>query len=484
MQSQQRLRLDPAIATPGSTESRVLIAFLIVIYWTYAALGRDVFYNRLADPTAEDPIGAILNYVRFALASAAIFYILMRVGFDWMFSRVPVIFAPFAIYAVLSSFWADNFKGPLQNGMCLVALWIAVSLLVHRIGAVGAVLASLYLIAFVVILSTFLALLVPKIGVHTGEEVLQAVHKGRWRGIFAHKNSLGPWAALGSVFFFTHLRMIPKPNMLFWWFARICALACLFLSGDATALVVTATMWVAWICLLALRRMRGFTLLGLIITAIAFGVGLFALFGDAFFALIGRDSSLTGRSSIWDFAMSYIWDECFTFGKGFAQLGGSEFAERTKAVFEQEIPGAESGYLTLWLDMGIVGFVLFFIPYLMSVKNGFEWVRYLRGRERGAIEFFLMSILGTFVHGYSESSAFIASGYDGPICFGALFFLLSLPRSPASIAREQGITAERYFRSLSSLNRPTAGTPPRRKSPGSPKPRLVSFNKGPLGSQG
>jgi len=392
-------------------------------------------FNPFDDPTIYDPIGAVLGYLRFSFTTLATLFICLRMGFDWAAARIPLQFAPFAIFAVASSWWADSFSIALQNSLCLFTMWIAVSLIVHRSGAAAAVIASMYLTALIVVTSAFVALVFPKIGIHTGNEVFQAAHAGRWRGIFAHKNSLGPWAAYGSVTFFTHIRMIKNANMIFWWIARISAVLCLLLSGSATALFVATTMLLVYFFLKLLCQSNGPTVI-VIAAIILVSLGYFVnLFSDQLWALVGRDASLTGRSEIWEFARSYIWDEGLFFGQGFMMEGGANYLSRMTALFLQPIAGAESGYLTLILDLGLIGFVLFIVPYFSALRNGLQWIRVLEGEERSAVVYMSMTIIGSLVHGISESTAFLATGFDGVICFGALFFLLSLPKSPAKLTR-------------------------------------------------
>jgi O-antigen ligase len=159
-------------------------------------------------------------------------------------------------------------------------------------------------------------------------------------------------------------------------------------------------------------------------------------------ALFGRDESLSGRRDIWEFAISYIADNKPLWGQGYMMNGGIQYEARMLNLFTQAIPGAESGYLTMILDLGIVGFSLFIVPYMLAIKNGLQWLKYLDGEERLALTFMLTLIIGALVYAITESSAFMATSFDGVICFGPLFFLLALPKSPATLIEDALIRAK------------------------------------------
>jgi len=446
--------LAPRIIEKQTNERRFLSAMFVLLYVSYGALGRDVFFNHLdtAMAASEDPIGLVLPYIRAFACISAISVIVLSSGLTWGLSKAPLMFAPFCFMALASTAWTgDEPKEILRNSLVLTMAWIAWPMIIHRLGLVQTVGLTLYVIATVCILSALLAVFVPSVGMHTGTEAVQQAHTGRWRGIFAHKNGLGPWAAYGSLFLFTHSWLCPG-RALFWWFARICAVACLIFSGSTTSLVLFGFVFTGWIVLLLLRRYP------LKLVVLLFGFGLLFLcaglviFQEQLFALVGRDASLTGRTDIWAFAWEYFL-EAMWFGHGYQSLGGEAMLAKEASVFLQPIPGAESGYLTLLLDLGLIGFALFFVPFFIAIRNGFQWMRYVCIEDRAALELLLLILGSTLIEAVSESNSLVSTGFDGVIAFTAYFALLTTPKAPDTVHRSPRTHEARGERTIATRSR-------------------------------
>ena len=422
--------LDANIVNAKSHERPFLVAMFLLIYIAYGALGRDVFYNHMNSATAalDDPIGRVLPYIRVSACILSFMVITMSAGLTWTISKIPLMFMPFCVLALASSAWSDEPKQTISNALMVTAMWLALPPIIHRIGLAQAMRSSLILISVVVIISAALAILVPSIGTHTGTEIVQAVHAGRWRGIFSHKNGLGPWAAYGSIFLFTHSRFCGG-WAIYWWVARACALMCLFFSGSATSLALMAFIFGTWCGFMLLRRQR----LSIVMSAAFFigilGIFVFVFFQDSVFGLLQRDSNLTGRTEIWSIANGFIEQRPW-FGSGYQTLGGPEFLNQLLLFFLQPIPGPESGYYCLLMELGIFGMVFLFVPFWASIKNGMEWLKYVKLEDRAGIEFFLIMQLATLVLAISESNALVSTGFDGVIAFTGMFALLTTPKSP------------------------------------------------------
>lgn len=425
--------LHGTAAAPGTVSRAALVAAVILIYWAYAGLGRDIVHNKLNDPAAYDPIGAVLNYARIAACVFGIAAVAAGTTLDRALRSVPVQFAPFVAIAFASVVWADHPKQSFQHATLLGALWLALPMTMHRLGAASAARAVLHLIAVVCVSSFLLAVFVPEIGRHTGLEAVQYSHAGRWRGIFGHKNALGPWAAYGAVIPFTHPRLLGGSRRCLW-FAGTCAVACLVFSGSSTAFVMAAALLVVRGILLLLRRGSPGLVAGATLGAGLAAAALLPIAADGILDLVGRDTTLSGRTVVWDLALRCFRDSPFV-GHGFGSLGGADFLAQLRQTVGQAIPGPESGYMTLLLDLGLVGCVLFLAPFLAALRNGLEWLPHADRADRDAIEVMLMTLGAVLVHAVTESGALVAVSFDGILGFGALFFLMTLPRSPPSILR-------------------------------------------------
>lgn len=420
-----------------------LSASFLLIYAALAAIGRDVFFNHNLFLRAEDDvIGHWLPYIRVAVCLFAVLTVTAASGLTWGLSKVPLLFAPYCVYALLSSAWSVDVKDTLRASLTLIASWVAMSMIIHRIGMVQAVRLSLILTAWVCIFSFLLAVFVPAIGRHNADDLIQAGHAGQWRGIFSHKNGLGPWAAYGAtlILFYGDLMRAPP---LFRWGSWACALACLIFANSVTSWLLALSCVVIVFAIKATRKVPALWLLigGMIV--VGGGAGIAVMQPDLLFAALGRDASLSGRRDIWQFATSAVLERPW-FGYGYQTLGGADFLAREQMVFLQPIPGPESGYIDLLLEQGVIGFMLFFVPFVLAIRNGFAWLNDVQAEDRQAIGYFLTILLSTLVEGFSETSSLVPTGYDGIFCFVALFALLTAPKSPKHVRRERRQHARRW----------------------------------------
>jgi O-antigen ligase len=428
------------VADAGSRERKFLAVLLVVIYVLYAAIGRDVFFNTLnmhAAPGAphlngfeSDPIGYYLPEARVLACAVAALVVINNAGLAWAVSKIPLMFAPFCLFSVASALWAYDPHDTMRDSVVLLFLWVSLPMVIHRIGAVEMVRASLYLIAIVIVLSFFVAILFPTIGRH-GFEDSSAAHVGRWRGIFAHKNGLAPWAAYGSVFLFTHGWLCGGAR-LFLKAVGCMAIVCLIEAGSATGVVMAIAMWCAWGGFILLRRYQLAFVATIVVGALLVGAFMLHFFGDFVLDLLGREPTLTGRTNIWTLAVDHFWQQPY-FGVGYQQLGGPQFLNEIFVEFGQAIPGPESAYLELLLDVGVVGSVLFVLPMVLCIRNGFEWLKHVLLEDRASIEFMLMTLFAVLIGGYAETGMLLSTGFDGVLSFGAFFALLTVPKSPEGV---------------------------------------------------
>jgi len=441
--------LDQKILDRKGNERLILSFLFIALYWSLGALGRDVFVDStLRGAIEEDPISKVLPYIRWLTCILAVLVVTASAGFTWAMGRVPLMLAPFCTFALLSALWAEDSKTAFKGGLTLFMVWIAMTMIIHRLGVVRVVRLSLYVLMAVCIISFLLAVFVPSIGRHTGMEVTEQAHAGRWRGIFAHKNSLGPWVAYGSVFFFTHGRFM-NVNAALLWLARISAVSCLLFSGSATALILAVVVFGGWLALMALRKYPPqLVVFGAIATTVIGGLMAY-FFLDLLFDAVGRDATFTGRTQIWEAALQFLPSR-FWLGAGYQSFGGEDFLQHEVAVFGEGIPGAESGYLTLLLELGVIGFTLFFIPFFMALRNGLEWLKYVQIEDREAIEFLILILGSSLIEAITESNSLVATGYDGVMAYTALFVLLTTPKSPTSIRRSDYKLAKHWLPQASS----------------------------------
>jgi exopolysaccharide production protein ExoQ len=397
----------------------------MLVYWALAAFGRDLLYNHNIDADlADDKFGAVLPYVRVAACALGMLVVVTTSGIGWTLSRVPMSLAPFCVWTLLTVAWTDSTKDTLRGSLTLLAAWSAMPILVHRLGAALSARLLLHVIVAICIVSFLVAVLMPSLGRHNAADLVQGGHDGRWRGIFSHKNGLGPWAAYGTVLPVLYGRIGMR------WPVRIagslCALACLIFAGSATAIALAALCVGIHIGFCALRTWPAAMTMMVVATAVAAAVLVSPLGAQHFLTVLGRSEDLSGRAEIWTFAWAYVADSPWL-GYGYATLGGLDLRAREASLFAQAIPGPESGYLALLLEAGLIGAALFLAAYLVCIAKGFAWLTRAAPADRLAVELYLTILISTLGEAVTESNAFVVTGYDGVIFFAALFALSTAP---------------------------------------------------------
>ncbi|MBJ96101.1 MAG: hypothetical protein CMP23_16675 [Rickettsiales bacterium] len=153
--------------------------------------------------------------------------------------------------------------------------------------------------------SVLVALLVPEFGQHLNRP--RAAIDGAWRGVLGHRNGLGPAATITVL---AAVALLPgtardswsRPPIAVLW--AMLGLFVLYQSGSFTALA----MVVVGLLVLALGRVGGgrprLQVAGL---AVFGGLVVVALLHhESFFALFGRDSTLSGRTILWKKSLEFI----------------------------------------------------------------------------------------------------------------------------------------------------------------------------------
>lgn len=282
----------------------------------------------------------------------------------WRFAFALQWTSLLAVFAVCSTFWSQDAMTTARRSipfalMTLFGLYLASRFQVRR--------QLLILTATMVVLalaSVMLALLVPSIGLEASSG-----HFGNWQGAFTQKNACGR----AMVFATAALLSLRSRNSL----ARSACFALflfvLVMSGSRGAWLIEAILLASYGLLRACERIRpsGRTLLlagSMLATAGA------ALIGWAYLprvaTLLGRDATLTGRTAIWRQVWLAILKHPFL-GYGFAAFWQGMRGESYNVILALRfvIFHAHNGFLEIWLELGAVGLLLFFLSYMRAWKR-------------------------------------------------------------------------------------------------------------------
>lgn len=197
-----------------------------------------------------------------------------------------------------------------------------------------------------------------------------------WRGIFGYKNVLGSMMAMSVLVEWqlpTHTRFSKTLN----WLALLLSAVLLLFSGSITpAVAVSGSIVLTEIYKIASQRLRiplYATVLGILLVVFS-GIIVLGANSDAIARVVGRSSDLSGRTEIWSWTVSFIFDRPIL---GYGYSGFWSGASASSALVDQAmgtmIMYSHNGYLETLLALGVVGLVLTLGFLGTAMKRAYNW---------------------------------------------------------------------------------------------------------------
>ncbi len=312
----------------------------------------------------------------------------------------------------------------LLLGLALVSiLWsIAPELTLRRcVGLIGTVLFGAYLatrynlsellqllawaLGVAALLSVVFALVLPSYGIYIDE-------RGEaWQGIYWHKNALGRIMALSGIVFLI-LALSRRRYQWIAWVGFGLSVVLLWLSHSVTPLISLTIAIVIALGLFYITLRWHYTLAIPFFILVVLTGGFVATlyvggYMESLLEILGRDDTLSGRTVLWNAVLSMIWQRPWL-GYGYAAFWQGWEGESAHVLLwmlafggGQYYGSADNGYLQLWLDLGLLGVVVFACQFLLTFSRAIIWARLTKTVEGFWPLTFLVSLL---VQGYAESS--------------------------------------------------------------------------------
>jgi exopolysaccharide production protein ExoQ len=90
---------------------------------------------------------------------------------------------------------------------------------------------------------------------------------------------------------------------------------------------------------------------------------------DSMAGMLGRDSTLTGRTNIWAMALESIAERP-VLGYGYnAFWNVAPEADRISTILHWKVPHAHNGFIDLTLQLGVVGLALYLAIYFVAIRR-------------------------------------------------------------------------------------------------------------------
>jgi exopolysaccharide production protein ExoQ len=186
-----------------------------------------------------------------------------------------------------------------------------------------------------------------------------------WNGIFAQKNDFARFVVLAGILVLMRTRtgtwnLVVKSSTV--GFSAVL----IFLCHSKTALVVFVAMLVL-LRVFRLRR-RGSRALTAGIAAVLIVSALLSVIVDmdTMAEFLGRDATLTGRTTIWSLALESVAERP-VLGYGYSAFWNvSPEAHRISTILHWDVPHAHNGFIDLTLQLGLVGLAIFGLVYAVA----------------------------------------------------------------------------------------------------------------------
>jgi len=267
---------------------------------------------------------------------------------------VPTLPLLLCVAAVASMFWAE-----VSGGGPRALLFAVVTLSGVAVGNFLAPREAMRIFDYglrVTALASFaLWVVFPELAIDQG----RASH-GTLLGIYPHKNSLSAMLLLGVVTLLNRTKPdVSRQSKIAWTVFYVVLMA---FSKSATALGLLLLCAVLNVIVRSWRRLSPFsrTLSLLAYLGATFLIVVFLLSrSDEILGVFGRDSTLSGRSRIWE-GTYYAWKLRPLFGYGW-WVAFDERSEASRTIYQFTqwyVPNAHNSFLTMLLFLGLFGMVL------------------------------------------------------------------------------------------------------------------------------
>lgn len=187
---------------------------------------------------------------------------------------------------------------------------------------------------------------------------------GSWQGLFWHRNYLGSTMALGAIILLLALiSSLPTSRRLALVYCcfYVAAIALVFLSQSATGVILLLALHAFLICAAVVVRLEG-QLRPIHYWA---GVTVIVLVGatayvklNALLGMFHRDSTLTGRVTLWKYLFSNVFIHRPILGHGFGalwSLPAFQLAVRDAIGWMYPVFIGDNGFVDIALHLGLVG---------------------------------------------------------------------------------------------------------------------------------
>lgn len=350
-------------------------------------------------PSQLTVVGGIAS--QLAVNGAIVLLLLLHAQkvFRWVAAMQWAV--PLSLLAMASVFWSQFPLFTLRRSLPFVlaglfGLYFAVRFSVRR------QLSIVWLAMVALAIGTaIMALCFPKLGLDAS-----AGHHHDWQGVFTQKNACGRMMVLATAALLAERRWSFVKNV-----SLVLFLFVLVMSGSRSAWIIEAAMLLLFALMRIAKRFDSRSRVVLVAASFCLGVVcvcVVAYFLPVFTGLIGRDATLSGRTEIWKQVWRFILERPLL-GWGYAGFWRGTQGEsfQVMAAVRFLVVHAHNGFLEIWLELGLLGLILFALSYLRAWRKIWPILR-SGDTDRVLWMVFVLTLLG--LYGLDENTLLIPNG--------------------------------------------------------------------------
>lgn len=323
------------------------------------------------DPTQKNKVKIATQFAIYAITAGLILLNLRE--FLKLFIRHPWLWL-LLVLAIASTGWSDDPGFTARRSLVLVASTCFGIYLAQRY-TLREILRMVYIAG---VLAAIASLLVvwkkPEFGISGG------VTAGDWQGIFGQKNTLGRFMAFEVMVCGVGVLAEKGFWRIFCIFGVLACMPLLIMSKDATAYLAAPILALSLPLFLFIRKhsflKTAAVLSGLAATIVGI-VFVMIIEPSKLLHLLGKDSTLTGRTDIW----SMVWDKFLQrpwVGYGYSAFWMGKDGKESAGISEALhwiVPHSHNGFLDVLVQVGAVGLLLFFVGYAIFFYDALRCAR-------------------------------------------------------------------------------------------------------------
>ena len=320
-----------------------------------------------------DSYVAVAQYIIFAVTISLLIVCWKRV------IRVALnnIFVPaFVCFVLISTHWSDFPEVTQRSSLIFFSTTLFGIYLATRFSLEEQLRLVAVSLGVLTVISLVLCLTLPGSAIESS-----SLRQGSWRGPFYNKNNLGLFMYVGATALLL-TSLIRQKYCLISWILCGLAFSLIVLANAKTSLVIFLILMTLIPFCYALRWSAVRLIPFFIVAVVGLGSLVTWFVSDSEFILsaLGKDSSLSGRTDIWNAVFTSILErpwfgygyEAFWVADGLKCLGECSYV---RSAIHFNATSAHNGYLDLTVGLGYIGLSLFMMSLLIVYKQSIVWVR-------------------------------------------------------------------------------------------------------------